>query len=109
MRQPPAYEDPAHPGHLCQFDKALYGLKQAPRAWHARLSSVLHNFGFVASAADSSLFTLRRSGVVPFLLVYVDDIIVISSSADAPGQLIQDLRTEFAVKDLGALHFFPWH
>jgi histone deacetylase 1/2 len=106
MRQPPGYEDPSKPHHLCRLEKALYGLKQAPRAWHARLSSVLRTLGFAASTADSSLFIFRRKEVVTFLLVYVDDIIVVSSSPHAPDTLIQELRAEFAVKDLGVLHFF---
>ena len=46
MRQPPGFEDPANPQHLCRLVKAIYGLKQAPRAWHARLSSVLGKLGF---------------------------------------------------------------
>jgi hypothetical protein len=86
--------------------KALYGLKQTPRAWHARLSSVLHRLGFVASSADSSLFISQHGEEVTFMLVYVDDIIVISSSPQSPTQLIQNLRSEFAVKDLGTLHYF---
>jgi hypothetical protein len=32
MQQPPGYEDPRHPTHVCQLKKAMYGLKQAPRA-----------------------------------------------------------------------------
>jgi hypothetical protein len=32
MRQPPGFEDKAHPNYMCMLDKALYGLKQAPRA-----------------------------------------------------------------------------
>ncbi|KAK1614057.1 hypothetical protein QYE76_019574 [Lolium multiflorum] len=106
MRQPPGYEDQTRPHHLCRLEKAIYGLKQAPRAWHIRLSSVLHNLGFVASAADSSLFIARHHHAVTFLLVYVDDIIVVSSSPHASSQLVVDLRTEFAVKDLGMLHYF---
>jgi histone deacetylase 1/2 len=41
-----------------------------------------------------------------FLLVYVDDIIVLSSSATAIPQLIAQLGSSFSVKDLGVLHYF---
>jgi hypothetical protein len=39
-------------------------------------------------------------------LVYVDDIIVVSSSAAATDRLVHQLRTSFALKDLGPLHYF---
>jgi hypothetical protein len=107
MRQSPGFEDPDHPHHLCYLVKALYGLKQAPRSWHARLASVLHQHGFVASTADMSLFILQRPDVV-ILSSGVDDIVVLSSSSQAIDRLICGLRTEFVVKDLGTLHFFPW-
>ena len=41
-----------------------------------------------------------------YILVYVDDIILISSSAAAADRLVIALRDDFVVKDLGALHFF---
>ena len=41
-----------------------------------------------------------------YFLVYVDDIILISSSAKASDALIAALGADFAVKDLGRLHFF---
>nr|XP_020172266.1 uncharacterized mitochondrial protein AtMg00810-like [Aegilops tauschii subsp. strangulata] len=41
-----------------------------------------------------------------YLLVYVDDIILISSSDTAADRLVTALSDNFAVKDLGALHFF---
>jgi histone deacetylase 1/2 len=106
MRQPPGFVDSAHPQHLCRLVKALYGLKQAPRAWHARLGSVLRRHGFVPSSADTSLFMLRRPDITMYLLVYVDDIIVVSSSHSAVGRLVHGLQSEFAVKDLGSLRFF---
>ena len=106
MRQPPVFVDPTRPHHLCRLVKALYGLKQAPRAWHARLGSALRALGFVPSTADTSLFLLQRTEVTMYLLVYVDDIILISSSDDAAGRLVTALSGDFAVKDLGALHFF---
>jgi histone deacetylase 1/2 len=88
MRQPPGFEDSTYTGHLCRLDKALYGLKQAPRAWHARLSSVLTGLGTASSTADTSLFMLHRPEVTLYLLVYVDDIIVVSSSVAATDRLV---------------------
>lgn len=39
-------------------------------------------------------------------LCYVDDIIVSSSSSDATTCLLKDVKLEFALKDLGDLHYF---
>jgi histone deacetylase 1/2 len=41
-----------------------------------------------------------------YLLVYVDNIIVISSSEFATARLVTALGADFAVKDLGKLHYF---
>ena len=41
-----------------------------------------------------------------YLLVYVDDIILVSSSQSAVDALVCSLDTDFAVKDLGKLHYF---
>ncbi|XP_071680293.1 uncharacterized protein [Lolium perenne] len=106
MKQPPGFEDPHAPHYICKLDKALYGLKQAPRAWYSRLSSKLCTLGFTPSRADTSLFLYTKSGIVIFLLIYVDDIIVTSSSDDAIYVLLRSLNENFAIKDLGDLHYF---
>jgi hypothetical protein len=106
MQQPPGYEDPTKPNYVCKLDKALYGLKQAPQAWHSRLSSKLVALGFQASKADTSLFFYSQGNIHMFVLVYVDDIIVASSSEQATKAFLQDLHDEFALKDLGELHYF---
>jgi histone deacetylase 1/2 len=106
MRQPPGYENKNKPGYISKLDKALYGPKQAPRAWYSRLSSQLISFGFVASKSDASLFIYHKHGVTIYMLVYVDDIILVSSSEEATNVLLKDLSEKFALKDLGDLHFF---
>jgi histone deacetylase 1/2 len=106
MKQPPGYEDKHKPHYLCKLDKALYGLKQAPRAWYSRLCHKLQSLGFVSSKADTSLFFYRKGGHIIFMLVYVDDIIVASTSQEAVKTLLQDLHRDFAIKDLGELHYF---
>jgi hypothetical protein len=106
MKQPPGFIDSTHPDYLCKLDKALYGLKQAPRAWFSRLSSKLIDLGFSPSKADVSLFIFNHQGIQIYMLIYVDDIIIISSSSVATDRLLQQLRQDFAVKDLGALSYF---
>ena len=41
-----------------------------------------------------------------FVLIYVDDIIVTSSSDEAIIGLLKDLSADFSLKDLGDLHYF---
>ena len=106
MRQPPGFVNPDQPHHLCRLVKALYGLKQPPRAWHARLGAALRAHGFVPSTADTSPFILQRPEVTMYILVYVDDIILVSSSAAATDRLVSSPSAEFAVKELGRLHYF---
>jgi hypothetical protein len=106
MKQPPGYVDKTKPNYVCKLDKALYGLKQAPRAWYARLSNKLVTLGFHTSKADTSLFYFNKGSTTVFVLVYVDDIIVVSSSSEATTGLLKELKKDFALKDLGELHYF---
>jgi hypothetical protein len=106
MKQPPGYEDKSVPGYVCRLDKALYGLKQAPRAWHSRLSMKLQDLGFKSSKADTSLFFYNKGNISIYVLVYVDDIIIASSTPSATSALLSDLNKVFALKDLGDLHYF---
>jgi len=103
---PPGYEDKAFPNYVCKLDKSLCGLKQAPRAWFSRLSNKLHALGFHGSKADTSLFFYKQDDVIIYFLVYVDDIIAVSSSDMAIDRLLLNLQDDFALKDLGPLHYF---
>jgi hypothetical protein len=106
MRQPSEFEDKTHPNYVCRLDKTLYGLKQAPRAWFAKLSKKLCDLGFEGSKADTSLFYYNKNSISMFILVYVDDIIVASSTQEAVTALLKDLKNDFSLKDLGELHYF---
>jgi hypothetical protein len=41
-----------------------------------------------------------------YVLIYVDDIVVASFTPQATTALLQDLKNDFALKDLGELHYF---
>ena len=41
-----------------------------------------------------------------YILIYVDDIIIVSSSPSATNRLLPQLQADFALKDLGPLSYF---
>lgn len=106
MRQPPGYEDPAHPDYVFHLRRSLYGLKQAPRAWFKHLHDYLLSAGFRASKTDMSLFHYSTGKSRVFLLVYVDDIIMMGDDSALLDTLLHQLSTIFKIRDLGAPSFF---
>lgn len=104
--RPSDFVDPAHLDHVCFFHKALYGLKQAPHAWYHRFATYISFVGFLGSNTDTSLFIYRRGSDAAYLLLYVDDILLIASSSTLLRSLITSLQGEFDLKDLGPLHYF---
>lgn len=106
MQQPCGFEDPKLPHHIWRLHKSLNGLKQSPFGWFSRFSAFLLHSGFTASKADPSLFIFRKDGHFLFLLIYVDDIIVISNALSQIQAFINSLHCQFAMKDLGDLNYF---
>jgi hypothetical protein len=106
IKQPPGFVSSQFSSYHYKLDKTLYGLKQSPRAWYSRLSDKLQSLGFSPSKTDISLFHYKKGSITMFLLIYVDDIIIASSSSDATVTLLHALQSDFALKDLGHLHYF---
>ncbi|CAH9057687.1 unnamed protein product [Cuscuta epithymum] len=106
MRQPQGFIHPSFPNHVCRLRKALYGLKQAPRAWFHRFSGFLLSRGFTQSKSDSSMFVYRSPSHTVYILLYVDDILITGSSSSFVMFVIHTLSRQFAMKDLGDIHYF---
>ncbi|KAK9048015.1 hypothetical protein SSX86_033024 [Deinandra increscens subsp. villosa] len=94
------------PDHVCLLRKSLYGLKQAPRAWYQRFTDFVLTLGFAQSRCDNSLFIYHHGTDVAYLLIYVDDIILTTSSDKLRESLMGSLSGEFVMKDLGPLSYF---
>jgi hypothetical protein len=91
---------------VCRLHKFLYGLKQAPRAWYSRFATYLTTLGFIEAKLNTSLFIFRRGSYMVYPLLYVDDIILITSSTELLHRTIFALQRKFTMKDLDPLHHF---
>jgi hypothetical protein len=78
MRMPAGY-GPAG-GLVCKLKRSIYGLRQAPRAWNKRLTQDLRFAGYNPLINSKSVFRNIVHGVVVYLIIYVDDILVLTES-----------------------------
>ena len=107
MEQPPSFVAQGESGLVCKLRRSLYGLKQSPRVWFSRFSSVVQEFDMIRSAVDHSVFYHHSStGKCIYLIVYVDDIVIIDTDQDGIQKLKQHLFSHFQTKDLGKLKYF---
>ena len=106
MHQPLGFCDSRFPHHVCRLKKSLYGLKQAPRAWYQWFTDYVTTLGFHHNSCDHSLFIYRNGQETAYLLLYVDDIILTTSSLALKAHLMSCLSSEFAMKDLDPLSYF---
>jgi hypothetical protein len=70
-------------------------------AWNHRFAAFLLTLGFVEAKLDTSLFICHHGAETAYLLLYVDDIILIASSESLLRRIIASLQQEFTMKDLG--------
>ncbi len=105
MEQPKGF---THEGeHLaCKLHKSLYGLKQSLRAWNQKLDPFLKSIEFTRSDADFNVYVAQVEDVKFFIVVNVDDLILVCNNKYKVLQVKEELSRKFEMKDLGDLHFF---
>jgi hypothetical protein len=107
MRQPKGYEKYTPDGEemVCHLRKAIYGLKQSGARWEARLVEYLLNAGFTRCEIDPCMYRLEHGTDRLFLVVYVDDLIIASSSDELRAEVIAQMTKSFKLKDTGDLEW----
>lgn len=78
MTQPERYLNNERRDHVYRLFKALYGLKQASRAWRKVIDKFLRGLGCIQSNADASLYFLKTANGLVFILVYVNDVLLLA-------------------------------
>ncbi len=67
------------PSRLYKLRKSLYGLMQAHLAWHKKFCSDLRVLGFEELLGAACMFQPIKCPGAYFLLLYVDDLLILSS------------------------------
>ncbi|GJZ34872.1 ribonuclease H-like domain-containing protein [Tanacetum coccineum] len=107
MHQLPVFWDSAYPDYVCLLQRSLYGLKQAPRAWFQRFTSYITRVGFHHSHCDTSLFIYKQGVDTTYLLLYVDDIVLIASSKDSLKMFLS--QRKYVAEILERAHMVNWN
>ena len=90
---------------MCKLQRSIYGLKQASRSWNKRFDEEIKKFGFVQNPDEPCVYRKASGSNVTFLVLYVDDILIIGKHVP----MLQDVKSHlgkcFAMKDLGEAAF----
>jgi hypothetical protein len=87
---------------VCKLKKSLYGLKKSPRKWYKKFDSFMIANGFKRSLYDSCVYIKFIDESPIYLLLCVDDMLIIAKSKIDIVNLKTQLSSEFEMKDLGA-------
>ena len=102
IKCPPGFEED---GKVWKLKKAIYGLKQAALAWYDKLNKSLIGLGFVVSDGDPCLYVRDRAGDRVYLIVHVDDCILIGTKP-ALAKVKSSIKNLFEVSDIGSIKYF---
>ncbi len=90
---------------MCKLHKSLYGLKEYPRAWNQKLDVFLKSIEFMKNEADPCVYVAQVGDMKFFIVVYVDNLILVCNDQNKLLQIKEELSQKFEMKDLGKLHF----
>ena len=90
---------------VCKLKRSIYGLKQAFRSWNIKFEQAIKLFGFEQNLDESCVYKRHRDKVVMFLVLYVDDILLIGNDVEVMSSVKVWLSSQFDMKDLGEANF----
>jgi hypothetical protein len=80
-------------------------LKQSLTAWNQKLNAFFKSVEFMKSEAYPNVYVAQVGDVKFFIVVYVDDLILVCNDQNKHLQIKKELSQKFEMKNLGELHF----
>ncbi|GJT08772.1 retrotransposon protein, putative, ty1-copia subclass, partial [Tanacetum coccineum] len=100
MVQPEGFVDPKHHSKVCKLQRSIYGLKQASRSWNKRFDEKIKKIGFSQNPDELCVYLKASRSNVAFLVLYVDDILLMGNSVTKLKEVKSWLCKCFPMKDL---------
>ncbi|KAK8662946.1 hypothetical protein V6N13_024832 [Hibiscus sabdariffa] len=101
MTQPEGFVTPENAKKVCKLQRSIYGLKQASRSWNLRFNEAIQEFGFIRNEDEPCVYKKFSGSIVLFLILYVDDILIIGNDIPTLQSIKTWLSSCFSMKDLG--------
>lgn len=104
MEQPETHIQSGEESKVCKLIKPLYGLKQSGREWYKTFDEYVTNNGGKRTAADPCMYVFDEGDNRVIMLIYVDDLILVSKKIEKLEFLKSKLKLAFKMVDLGPIH-----
>jgi hypothetical protein len=107
MEQPPSYTDPDKSDYICILLRSIYGLKQSGRSWYIEIHDFLINvLHFTCFFYNHALFFHKTSISIIFLVIYVDNVLIIGDNLAEIKKLKQEIDVIFTIKIMGDASYY---
>lgn len=103
MEIPKGFEHNFETNKVCLLKRSIYGLKDSGLVWYQTLDKKLKSMQFKPLNSDKCVYKSETSEI--YLLLYVDDLIVLCNSESQYRSIIGELSSSFKLKDLGKLSY----
>ena len=101
MMQPGGFVNPKSANKICKLQRSIYGLVQASRSWNIPFDKVIGAYGFIQTYGEACMYKKVSGSSVAFLILYVDDILLIGNDIEFLNSIKGYLNKSFSKKDLG--------
>ena len=82
MMQPEGFFNPRGANKIYKLQRSIYGLVQASRSWNIRFDELIKAYSFIQTCGEACIYKKVSGSSVAFLILYVDDILLIRNDIE---------------------------
>ena len=82
IKQPEGFINPIGANKMCKLQRSIYGLVQASRSWNICFDELIKAYSFIQTCGEACIYKKVSGSSVAFLILYVDDILLIGNDIE---------------------------